>query len=105
MREHQNMSKRLHYRNYIASYLNYIAIMSRKRAFGDAGLARPPSRVATMGGKGIRKAPAGGRGQEPVWIFSKQPSYTACVAARGGSIIEKKACQKPFSEYNTKIWR
>ena len=41
--------------------------MSRKRAFGDAGLARPPSRVAIMGGKGIRKALAGGgRGQEPI---------------------------------------
>ena len=60
------MSKRLHHRNYIASYLNYIATMDRKRAFGDAGLARPPSRVAMMGGKGIRKAPAGGRGQEPI---------------------------------------
>jgi hypothetical protein len=77
--------------------------MGRKRAFGDAGLARPPSRVAMMGGKGIRKALAGGRGQEPVWIFSKQPNYTACVAARGGSIIEKKACQKPLIELSVNI--
>jgi hypothetical protein len=51
VREHQNMSKCLHHRNYIASYLNYITTMGRKRAFGDAGLVRPPSRVATMGGR------------------------------------------------------
>ena len=72
--------------------------MGRKRAFGDAGLIQPPGRVTTMGGKGIREAPAGRRRQEPVWIFSKQPSYTACVAARGGSVIEKKACRKPLIE-------
>ena len=35
--------------------------MGRKRAFGDAGLVRTPGRIATMGGKGIRAAPAGGR--------------------------------------------
>ena len=77
--------------------------MGRKRAFGDAGLVRTPGRIATMGGKGIREAPAGGRRQEPVWIFSKQPSYTACVAARGGSIIEKKACRKPLIELSVNI--
>jgi len=77
--------------------------MGRKRAFGNAVLVRPPGRVATIGGKGIRKAPAGGRRQEPVWIFSKQPSYTACVAARGGSIIEKKACWKPLIELSVNI--
>ena len=82
--------------------------MGRKRTFGDAGLVRPPGCVATIGGKGIREAPAGGCGQEPVWIFSKQPSYTTCVAARGGSIREEgmpEASYGAFSEYNTKIWR
>jgi len=34
--------------------------MGRKRAFGDGGLVRPPGRVATIGGKGIREAPPGG---------------------------------------------
>ena len=53
------MSKRLHHRNYIASHPNYIATMGRKRAFGDAGLAGPPSRVAMMGGKGIRRGGVG----------------------------------------------
>jgi len=82
--------------------------MGRKRAFGDAGLVRPPGRVATIGGKGIREAPAGRRGQEPVWVFSKQPSYMTCVAARGGSIREEgmpEASYRAFRKYNTKIWR
>ena len=82
--------------------------MGRKRAFGDAGLIWPPGRVATMGGKGIREAPAGRRRQEPVWIFSKQPSYTACVAARGDSIRQEgmpEVSYRAFSKYNIKIWR
>ena len=77
--------------------------MGRKRAFGDASLVRTPGRVAMMRGKGIREAPAGGRRQEPIWIFSKQPSYTACVAARGGSIIEKKVYRKPLIELSVNI--
>ena len=77
--------------------------MGRKRTFSDAGLVRPPGRVATIRGKGIREAPAGGYGQEPVWIFSKQPSYTVCVAARGGSIIEKESCRKPLIELSVNI--
>ena len=40
--------------------------MGRKCAFGDAGLVRPSGRVAMVRGKGIHKAPAGGRGQEPI---------------------------------------
>jgi hypothetical protein len=61
-------------------------------------LTKPPGRVAIMEEKDIYKAPAGEHGQEPVWIFSKQPSYAACVTARRGSIIEKKARWKPLME-------
>jgi hypothetical protein len=82
----------------IASYLNYIVTMGRKRTFDDADLVQPPSCVAIMEEKDIYKAPAEEYRQEPVWIFSKQPNYTACVAACRGSIIEKKACRKPLME-------
>ena len=108
VREHQNVSKCLHHRNYIASYLNYIATIGHKHAFGDAGLIQPPSQVATMGGKAIRKVPAGRRRQEPIWIFSKQPSYIACVTVHGDSIREKgilEVSYRAFSKYNIKIWR
>jgi len=61
-------------------------------------LTKPPSRVATMEEKDIHKAPAEEHGQEPIRIFSKQPSCATCVTARRGSIIEKKAYQKPLMD-------
>ena len=82
--------------------------MGRKRAFGDVGLIQPPGRVATMGGKAIHEALAGRRRQEPIWIFSKQPSYIACVTVHGDSIREKgilEVSYRAFSKYNIKIWR
>jgi len=82
----------------IAFYFNYITTMGRKRTFNDADLVQPPNRVAIMEEKDIYKVPAEEHRQEPVRIFSKQPSYTAYVAARRGSIIEKKVCRKPLIE-------
>ena len=41
VREHQNIKTRLYHRIYIASYLNYITIMGRKRASNDADLVQP----------------------------------------------------------------
>ena len=72
------------------------------------GLIQPPSQVATMGGKAIRKVPAGRRRQKPIWIFFKQLSYTACVTVHGDSIREKGILEvfyRAFSKYNIKIWR
>ena len=109
MREYQNMSKCLHHSNYIASYLNYIATMGRERTFGDAGLVRSPGRVATIGGKGIREAPAGGawaRACLDLLLATKLYGLRRCARRlynREEGMPE--ASYRAFSEYNTKIWR
>jgi hypothetical protein len=41
VREHQNINTRLHHRIYIASYLNFIATMGRKRTSNNADLVQP----------------------------------------------------------------